>query len=820
MDLIIHQRWHCLNLCLTVAVLLAAGAAQAQTFVPVCDRTAEVQPTLIAAVAGKSDCSEITEQDLAGITILNFSGAGITQLQVGDLSGLSGLQWLSFISNNLTTVPSGIFAGLDDLRYLNLCINRINHLPADVFAGLETMAYLILHINQLSSLEDNLFVGLTDLQILWLDSNPGAPFDFVVRVEPLSATSARVTVDKGAPFDMTVGLQATGGTLSVQQVQIETGTAASTPFTFTEGAEVRISSLPEVPTLTVGAALATAPTVPRGLPAGNGSPAYRAVNLVAAATIPTPNPNPTPPTPAPNPTPGPSLQSPDIADIAHQVSSELLPQIAFAGTAAAHDAISMRVGQVITNSRSGQDIPVNVPGLLRRYEQLQGHSHSTQDWHNLLANTSFAQSLGAQPAGTSSDRVNEGQSSDSSDRSIVWNFWGGGKFSSLSNKGGQRQSIDQVEWDGNLTHLQLGIDAGLTDNFMVGLMGTTTANSMDYMHDITPNGLIDGLQLSLYPYMSLFEPGVYSLWAAAGYGTGEIEVSSSSTARMDSGGVYDSKIISFLAGGRLRLLTDTTRISLKTQLTDSRVELRPVGVSPGESSQQTLSRLHAAVDFSWHLRQLSGVSLLPALEIGVRQDSGASELGSGTEIGFNFSYTHPGGLTLEAGVRTLLAEESGYREDGGHALLRYQIGTSTWGGAIFSLRPSWGARSLRNSWQQTAQPHGFDSLSNEPEASGWGRDLRADWSYGFALSGLCGPMRTYSSLQWLDKGGSTSTLGSSCDIGNGFRLGIEHRRHSDTDLATNRDIRLATNQNIRLSTNRDIRRFTSRDIRLWGQLQF
>ena len=796
LDSIIHQRRHCLNLCLTAALLLAAGAAQAQTFVPVCDRTDEVQPALIAAVAGKSDCSEITQQDLADIRTLNFRDAGISQLQVGDLSGLSGLQWLSFISNSLTTLPSGIFAGLDDLRYLNLCFNRINHLPADVFAGVETMAYLILHVNQLSSLEDNLFVGLTDLQILWLDSNPGAAFDFVVQVEPLSATSARVTVDKGAPFDMTVGLQATGGTLSVQQAQIKTGTAASASFTFTEGAEVRISSLPEVPKLTVGGALATAPTVPTPLPAGNGSPAYRDINLVAPDL-----------TPNPNPTPGPSLQSPDIAAIARQVSSELLPQIAFAGAAAAHDAISMRVGQIITSSRFGRDVSVNMPGLLRHHEQLQSDGDSTQGWHNLLANTSFAQPLGEQPTGTSANRVSAGRSGTDSDRPIVWNIWGGGKLSSLSNKGGRRQSIDQVEWDGNLTHLQLGIDAGLTDNLIVGLMGTTTANSMDYLHNIAPNGLIEGLQLSLYPYLSLFEPGVYSLWVAAGYGTGEIEVSShsaSNAARAQSGGVYDSKIISFLAGGRLRLLTDTTRISLKTQLTDSRVELRPVGVSPGGSTQQTLSRLHAAVDFSWQLRQLSGVSLLPALEIGVRQDSGDSELGSGTEIGFSFSYTNPNGLTLEAGARTLLASESGYREDGGHALLHYQTSTNTWGGAIFSLRPSWGARSLHNSWQQTAQPHGFDSLSNEPEASGWGRDLRADWSYGFALSSLCGPMRTYSSLQWLDKGSTTATLGSSCDIGNGFRLGIEHRRHSDSDLAA----------------NRDIRRFTSRDIRLWGQLQF
>ena len=59
-------------------------------FAGICERTQQVQDAIAQAV-GKTSCSEITDQDLRSLTILDLSAEGITDLKSNDFSGLSSL---------------------------------------------------------------------------------------------------------------------------------------------------------------------------------------------------------------------------------------------------------------------------------------------------------------------------------------------------------------------------------------------------------------------------------------------------------------------------------------------------------------------------------------------------------------------------------------------------------------------------------------------------------------------------------------------------------------------------------------------------------
>ena len=164
---------------LTVTGLGGAGYADTDSVtvrypsavVPVCDRTEQVRDAIVAAVDGVSNCVDITEADLAGITQLFLGDESIRALQVGDFSGLAALNSLILDNNSLTELPPKIFGGLADLRALFLRDNGLAALPLGVFGGLTDLESLYLNANSLTALATGVFTGLTELKTLELSGN-------------------------------------------------------------------------------------------------------------------------------------------------------------------------------------------------------------------------------------------------------------------------------------------------------------------------------------------------------------------------------------------------------------------------------------------------------------------------------------------------------------------------------------------------------------------------------------------------------------------------------------------------------------------------
>ena len=92
-----------------------------------------------------------------------------------------------------------------------------------------------------------------------------------------------------------------------------------------------------------------------------------------------------------------------------------------------------------------------------------------------------------------------------------------------------------------------------------------------------------------------------------------------------------------------------------------------------------------------HVQKLdSGATFTPSLELGLRNDGGDGETGTGIEAGGALRYSDAeSGLTVEGRVRTLLSHSGDYEETGVSGLVRIAPGASGQGLALV-VQPAWG----------------------------------------------------------------------------------------------------------------------------------
>ena len=223
----------------------------------ICDRTQEVRDAILALLPDLSDCADVTDSHLAGITklIVNFTSS--TSIKSGDFAGLSAMTWLQptgsqitalpedafdglsslqrlYLFLNLTALPEDVFDGLSSLQILALGgTNQIEELHKDVFDGLSSLTELRLHNNQLKTLHEDLFDDLGSLRRLMFSTNQISAlhkdlFDGPSKLQKLVMTNNKVSALPDGLFD---GL----GELTILYM----GNNPGTPFTFTAELEQR-----------------------------------------------------------------------------------------------------------------------------------------------------------------------------------------------------------------------------------------------------------------------------------------------------------------------------------------------------------------------------------------------------------------------------------------------------------------------------------------------------------------------------------------------------------------------------------------------------
>ena len=219
---------------------------------------------------------------LSSLTQLTLMANQLTSLPEDLFGGLSALTTLRLDQNRLSSLPADLFEGLSSLQELWLHTNRLTSagLPSDVFDGLSSLFRLVLRTNRLTTLPDGLFDGLSALTIIELYGNSVDPMVVAVSLEKVGNHGFKATAPAGAPFTMTLPVSVTNGSIDggAATLTIPAGAVESAPLTVTRTAGTAAGvtadigpSLPALPPLHLGYALAKAP----GLPLQVSAPRHR-----------------------------------------------------------------------------------------------------------------------------------------------------------------------------------------------------------------------------------------------------------------------------------------------------------------------------------------------------------------------------------------------------------------------------------------------------------------------------------------------------------------------------------------------------------------
>ncbi len=331
-------------------------------------------------------------------------------------------------------------------------------------------------------------------------------------------------------------------------------------------------------------------------------------------------------------------------------------------------------------------------------------------------------------------------------------FWGRAAQSSFDGQEGT------FSLDGETTTTMLGADYA-RDNWLVGMALMQGSGKGKYADtDVMPrpasqtcpeevekmnnalcsgtvrdgDGKIEASMTAAVPYASIQASERLKLWGALGYGTGEV------TLKPDAG--TDEKKESYKSdiswnmmavGGRQELLSSPQNgptLDLTGDALWARTESDRTNALAASDSDVT--RLRLGLEGSWRIATEGDGSITPKLELGVRQDGGDAETGSGMELGAGIAWSDPGaGLSLDLSGRTLITHtEEDLENEGFSVSFHYDPKPASARGLELSLSQEIGGPSTGGLDALFAS----EPLSERPDSDEDSR-LKLEAAYGFPV---------------------------------------------------------------------------------------
>ena len=443
------------------------------------------------------------------------------------------------------------------------------------------------------------------------------------------------------------------------------------------------------------------------------------------------------------------------------VVETVLPQVMRAMTASTVDSIAGRI------QRADSDSPpaaiFNFGGASTLSDAVTANGRALQDGtfdiSRLLARSSFTLPL---------DVADNGGRAPFGSLTL----WGNGDYRSFS--GGDSQTLD---YDGNVMSASLGIDTWLNAEVLAGMTLAQSQGTVDYDDSYSLTGEVTASLTSINPYVGWRLPGGMTLWATAGYGTGEVETDDESvepetsdlTQQMVAAGVSGQLMTSdhLLSGG-----TTSLRIKGETAFTRAKVD----GAETIKAGTFNVSRHRLMVEGSHVQAMTSGATFTPSVEVGVRSDRGDGETGTSIEAGGGLRYAdHATGLTIEARARTLLAHSGDYKEWGISGLVRIDPGAAGMGLSL-SVRPAWGhaVSGVQRLWESGIA----GDVSADEAANG---RMRAELGYGISAARGLGIVTPYAGIGLAEQSARS------------WRMGVRWQMAPDTNISLQGDRRETAN---------------------------
>ena len=445
------------------------------------------------------------------------------------------------------------------------------------------------------------------------------------------------------------------------------------------------------------------------------------------------------------------LSTPEvIAARQNAVIESVLPQVMRAMTASTVGAVSGRIERA--TSGTAPAAALSFGGATTLSDALLANAHAlgndTLDLGRLLANSSFTLPL---------DDAGNGGSG------LFGNltFWGSGDYRSIA--GGDPQSVD---YDGSVVSANLGIDTRLGSDMLAGLAVSQARGTVDYTASSASGELTTSLT-SVNPYLGWQMAGGMNLWAMAGFGSGEVEIDDGSataqasdlTQQMFAAGASGSLMSSdeMIAGG-------TTNLNLKGEVAFTSADIDGSGTLENMSLSASRQRLMLEGE---HVQKLdAGATFTPSLELGLRNDGGDGETGTGIEAGGALRYADAAsGLTVEGRLRTLLSHSGDYEETGVSGLVRIAPGASGQGLALV-VQPAWGqtGSGVQRLWETGVTA--ADSPDNQAR-------LNAEIGYGLGVAPGMGVVTPYAGLGLAGEGAQWWRMGARWQLAPAASVSLE-----------------------------------------------
>ena len=406
----------------------------------------------------------------------------------------------------------------------------------------------------------------------------------------------------------------------------------------------------------------------------------------------------------------------------------------------------------------------SLSGLLKSHGKAM--LEDQMEYEQLFDGASFVVPLSADEGGTGGGKSGAGALS----------LWGSSNFINLGSNN------DGVDWDGQVTSINIGVDKLVGEDMLAGFALSSNQSSFDYDYAVNDaKGKYDYSNTLLHPYIGWFPEEDLKLWASVGFGSGEIEFDtevskySTDTSQQSLSGGFNRWLLNsteLLPGG-------ATTLNLKGDVSMTSVD---VEANTGFAAQKVSStRLRVLVSGEQQRGLASGGGLTPLLEAGMRYDGGDGVTGIGVELGGGLRYANSGGnVTVAGNVRTLLVGE--YDELGVDFLL--QLSPLSGRGLLLSLHPVWGkTQSVADKlWNDGASEIAGEAGSDTSLQS----SLDAEVGYGVAASilGAPGVLTPYTGMTATDGDTSRWRLGSRFADGNGLSLNLEGTRENVADGAS------------------------------------
>ena len=207
-------------------------------------------------------------------------------------------------------------------------------------------------------------------------------------------------------------------------------------------------------------------------------------------------------------------------------------------------------------------------------------------------------------------------------------------------------------------------------------------------------GQVESSATGLYPWLGYRVNDRVSVWGVTGYGAGAMRLTPDRAMALESGlsmamaaaGTRGELVGSRASGGfALAFKADALWVGTSVDGVDG-------AAGRLSASNAAVTRIRTGIEGSRGFVIGGRMALTPSVEVGLRQDGGDAETGTGMDVGGGLSFTDSlTGLSLDVQVRTLVAHQAeGFTERGMSLSFGWDPTPSSPFGFAARVAPSWG----------------------------------------------------------------------------------------------------------------------------------